>query len=141
MKTLAVLSVVALLVTQFPPQVGPPRVCSIDYFSGSSVNVYQCATGAMYDGSAGPFPVTTPVSKTWFKAHCTTKGANKALGYDTVAVCDAYAVADPALTAKDAAGPSKVKQRLTEAAVIGVGVLIIFACAAGGGCAFAGGGE
>lgn len=138
MKALALALLFALAQTMIPP---PPKACSapVGYF-GSNATFYACATGAMAADRDGVvnIRVDTPVSKTWFKAHCTTKGADTAHG--DVAVCDAYAVADPALTAKDAAGPSKLKRRVTEIAVVGVGVLIVFACAAGGGCAFAGGG-
>lgn len=128
-------TIISLLVPLLLAQINPlPKVCSLGYMGNT--RVYVCTTGGTGTSSAGPYTLDTPISKVWFKAHCTKKGTKP---YNTVATCDAYAVVDEKLTVKDAAGPSKVKQRIEEVAAGAALGIILAACIADGGCGAFGG--
>ncbi len=85
----------------------------------------------VYECQAETAGEQTPVTKTWFKAHCK--------GDDWRASCDAFAPNDGSATYANVATPPTHKVRNV---VLGVAVgAAVVACLASGGCAALGGGN
>jgi hypothetical protein len=113
---------------------GQPATCGVQQLRTGSDAIFKHGLTHKWvcdrlPGSGNP----VLVSKTWFKATCYATSS-------TTASCRDFAVADPALLVKDAAGPPVWKHRLEDAALGAAVGAIVVGCIASGGCAAMGGG-
>jgi hypothetical protein len=133
----------ALTLSQTPalapqPVLPWPNVCFVNKPSPPGVPVRT--NEPVYICDSFWFDGLVPVTKTWFKAHC-TKGPGTNNGEPIgVATCDAIAPVEN-IPAKEMARPRNVKPKLKAigygAATVGVLAVCVLAC---GGCGFMGGG-